>query len=297
MRAFAAARCAKLLSNASTIGQSAFSNIPRVCTPDDKAIRTPNSDTPYSMAALDLRPEPMGLTIPPIEEGCYYSVQLIDFYTHNFSCIGSRTTGNGGRNFMIAGSGWKGEQPKGITQVNPAETELMMAFYRTRLFNPEDLDKGKVVHAGYKVQPLSAFLDQPAAKAAPAIDFIQPLTPETQKTSLDFFKVLDLRCRLTLLASAQTRVATSTSIRIQCIPALFPGNIRPDSNRRANDTNRSNDEYRIERRSRCRCRYARPGGAGPEGSRRRYGAFAHGSAQRQRRRVHGGACAHRRPPR
>ncbi len=39
-------------------------NIPRVFTPDDKAVQTPNSDTPYSMIGLDLRAEPIVLTVP-----------------------------------------------------------------------------------------------------------------------------------------------------------------------------------------------------------------------------------------
>jgi len=39
----------------------------------------------------------------------------------------------------------------------------------------------KKVQAGYKVQPLSAFLGQPAPKAAPAIDFIKPLSPAEEK--------------------------------------------------------------------------------------------------------------------
>lgn len=49
----------------------------------------------------------------------------------------------------------------------------------------------KKVQAGYKVQPLSAFLGQSAPPAPPAVDFIQPLTPATQKTSLEFFNVLN----------------------------------------------------------------------------------------------------------
>lgn len=43
-------------------------NIPRVFTPDDKAIQTPNSDTPYSWIGLDLRAEPIVFTVPPIEK-------------------------------------------------------------------------------------------------------------------------------------------------------------------------------------------------------------------------------------
>lgn len=140
-------------------------NIARVYTPEDKTIQTPNSDTPYSMAGLDLRAEPVVLTVPPIDKGRYFSIQLIDLYTHNFDYIGSRTTGNDGGNFLIAGPGWNGTTPNGVTKVIRSETALAIAAYRTQLFNPGDLDNVKRIQAGYKVQPLSAFLAQPAPKA------------------------------------------------------------------------------------------------------------------------------------
>ena len=90
-------------------------NFARLYTPDDRAVQTPNSDTPYSWLGMDLRTEPLVLTIPPIDEGRYFSVQLVDLYTHNFDYIGSRTTGNDGGHFLIAGPGWQGEAPAGIT--------------------------------------------------------------------------------------------------------------------------------------------------------------------------------------
>jgi hypothetical protein len=166
-------------------------NIPRVYTPADTAIQTPNSDTPYSMIGMDLRAEPMVLTVPPIEKDRYFSIQLIDAYTFNFDYIGSRATGNDGGSFVIAGPGWKGEMPKGVKKVIRSETELLIAAYRTQLFNPGDLDNVKKIQAGYKAEPLSAFLGQPSPKAAPAIDFIKPLTPDEEKTSLEFFNVLN----------------------------------------------------------------------------------------------------------
>lgn len=170
-------------------------NIPRVFTPEDKAIQTPNSDTPYSFAGLDLRAEPMVLTIPPIEEDRYFSVQLIDLYTHNFAYLGSRATGNSGGNFLIAGPGWKGSKPKGIAKVIRSETELVFAPYRTQLFNPGDLDNVQKVQAGYKVQPLSAFLGKAAPPAAPKIEFLTPLTPDQQRNSLEFFHILNFVLR------------------------------------------------------------------------------------------------------
>src|SRR5262245_62574520 len=84
-------------------------NTARVYTPDDKAVQTPNSDIPYSTIGADLRGDPLVLTFPAIEKGRYFSAQFIDSYTFNFAYIGSRTTGNDGGSFLLAGPHWKGE--------------------------------------------------------------------------------------------------------------------------------------------------------------------------------------------
>ncbi len=181
-------------------------NIPRVFTPDDKAVQTPNSDTPYSWAGLDLRAEPVVFSLPEIEQNRYFSVQLIDYYTFNFAYLGSRTTGNGGGNFMIAGPGWKGETPPAITKVITCETELALALFRTQLFNPDDLDNVKKIQANYKVQPLSAFLGTPPPGAVPDARFIPPLSPEEQKSSLDFFRILDAALQFCPVNSAETEL-------------------------------------------------------------------------------------------
>jgi hypothetical protein len=166
-------------------------NSARLFSPADKAVQTPNSDTLYSMLGADLRAEPIVITVPAMEKERYFSVQLIDWYTFNFDYIGSRTTGNGGGNFLLAGPGWKGETPKGIDKVFQSETELAFPGYRTQLFNPGDIENVRKIQAGYKVQPLSEFLGQPAPTAAPTIDFIKPLTPAEQRTSPEFFNILN----------------------------------------------------------------------------------------------------------
>src|SRR5688572_7077908 len=143
------------------------------------------------MAGADLRSEPVVRTVPAIEKERYFSVQLIDYYTFNFDYIGTRTSGNGGGSFLLAGPSWKGATPKGIKKAFRSETELAFPGYRTQLFNPDDLDNVRKVQAGYKVQTLSAFLGQPAPTAAPAIDFIKPLTPAEEKTSPEFFNILN----------------------------------------------------------------------------------------------------------
>ena len=166
-------------------------NIPRVYTPEDKAVQTPNSDTPYSMLGMDLRAEPIVLTIPVIEKNRYFSVQLVDQYTFNFDYIGSRTTGNDGGIFMVTGPNWKGEIPDGIQKVFKSETEFALAIYRTQLFDPTDIENVIKIQEGYKVQTLSEFLGQPAPPAAPQIDFITPVYKNDEKTSMEFYNVLN----------------------------------------------------------------------------------------------------------
>jgi len=141
----------------------------RVYTYEDTAVSTPNSDTPYSLLEADLRAEPLVLCMPQIDPKRYYSVQLVDMYTFNYGYIGSRTTGNEAGCYLLAGPAWRGDAPPGIAKVFRSETPFSLAIYRTQLFGPSDLDALKRVQAGYRVQPLSAYLGQPAPPPAPAI--------------------------------------------------------------------------------------------------------------------------------
>ena len=155
-----------------------IANEPKVYTPADTAIVTPNSDTPYSFLFMDLRAEPVVLCVPEIEKDRYYSVMLTSQYTFNFGYIGSRATGNGAGCYAVAGPAWKGDTPKGVKKVFTSETDFALATYRTQLFNAADIDNVKAIQAKYEVKPLSAFLGQPAPAEAPSIDW-----PKIDKTT------------------------------------------------------------------------------------------------------------------
>jgi hypothetical protein len=143
----------------------------RVATPADTAVVTPNSDTPYSLMWLDLRAEPIVLCVPEIAKDRYYSIQLISQYTYNFGYIGSRATGNSSGCYAVAGPEWTGDRPDGIGKLFQSETQFALAIYRTQLFDPADIEKVKVIQGQYKVQPLSAFLGEPAPAAAPTVEW------------------------------------------------------------------------------------------------------------------------------
>ena len=146
-------------------------NEDRVFTYKDTSIITPNSDTPYSLLWLDLRAEPMVLSVPAVEKPRYYSVMMCDGNTYNYGYIGSRATGFEPGDYLVAGPDWKGETPAGIKQVFRSTTQFSLAAYRTQLYNPDDMPNVVKIQAGYKVQPLSAYLKRPAPPAAPAVNF------------------------------------------------------------------------------------------------------------------------------
>lgn len=166
-------------------------NEARLYTPADTVMQTPNADTPYSQLGADLRSEPLVLSVPDIDSKRYYSLQFIDAYTYNFAYVGSRTTGNNAAHFLLAGPGWKGPTPAGIAKVIRSDTDFAFVLYRTQLFDSADLDAVRKVQAGYKVQPLSAFLGQPAPKPLAPIQFIKPLSEKEERDSPAFFDVLN----------------------------------------------------------------------------------------------------------
>lgn len=159
-----------------------------VFTYKDTAVVTPNSDTPYSMLGLDLRAEPIVLSVPAIEKERYYSVQLVDGNTYNFGYIGTRATGPEAGSYLVAGPDWKGDKPEGIGKIFRSTTQFAVAIFRTQLFNPADIDNVRKIQALFGAQPLSAFLNQPAPPAPPAIDF-----PKIDKdlAKKEFFEYLD----------------------------------------------------------------------------------------------------------
>ncbi len=165
-----------------------ISNEARVFTYKDTAVVTPNSDTPYSMLWLDLRAEPMVISVPAVDKKRYYSVQLTDGNAYNYGYIGSRATGSEPGDYLVVGPDWQGEKPAGIKQVFRSTTPFALSIFRTQLFNADDMPNVEKVQAGYQARPLSAFLNQPAPPAAPKIDFL-PAT--TAGIKANFYEYLD----------------------------------------------------------------------------------------------------------
>ena len=165
-----------------------LTNEARVFTYEDTSVVTPNSDTPYSFVCMDLRTEPLVISVPAVEKRRYYSVQLVDANTFNYGYIGSRTTGNGPGDYLVVPPEWKGETPPGIKKVFRSSSQFSVAIFRTQLLSPKDMPNVVKVQAGYQVRPLSAYRKQPAPPAAKALNFPR-IDKELARSN--FFEYLD----------------------------------------------------------------------------------------------------------
>ncbi|MNQ45482.1 hypothetical protein D3C85_592650 [compost metagenome] len=150
-------------------GFNRFRHYSNLYTPKNREIVTPNNDTPYSWAWLDLRSEPQVLSVPAVAEDRYYVHQLVDQYTHNFAYVGVLSTGREAGDYLIAGPGWTGATPVGIKTVLRSETEIVMVLGRTALKNAEDMPAVRALQQQYRLRSLHEYAGTPAPAAAPAI--------------------------------------------------------------------------------------------------------------------------------
>jgi hypothetical protein len=141
-------------------------------SPKDTDIVSPNNDTPYSYAWVDTRAEPWVLTIPKIEEKRFYTSQWDDLWGFVLDNPGSVEDGNDGVKVLLASPTWKGQLPSGVKRVIQGDTEFLGTLTRTQLLEPTDLPNVEKIQKEYKLQPLSAFLGEPAPIAAPAIEWM-----------------------------------------------------------------------------------------------------------------------------
>jgi hypothetical protein len=173
-------------------GFNCFRHYDRLFTPADTDVRTPNNDTPYSWAWLDLRAEPILFSAPAVPDR-YYVNQWVDLYTHNFAYTGTRATGREAGTWMLAGPNWQGEVPAGIRGVFRAETEIVMTLTRTGVDGEADIPAMKAVQAGFRLTPLSAYAGT-AAPPPPALDW--PVWDKARAEGLGFITYLNALLRV-----------------------------------------------------------------------------------------------------
>lgn len=115
------------------VGFNRFAHDRNLAGPGYKPFKTPNADTLYSNAYLDLRDGPVLLTVPPTD-GRYYTVNFLDLFG-NATNISARTHGTEGGRYLIAPVGWEGPVPKGVELFRVTQP-IMWILMRIEAENP-----------------------------------------------------------------------------------------------------------------------------------------------------------------
>lgn len=156
--------------------------------PEFKDVVRPNNDTLYSMAWLDLRAQPIVITVPEIKDR-YYSVQLVDMFTNNFAYIGTRATGTDAGSYVIAGPQWKGVQPVDAKAVFRSESNFVYCIIRTQVDGPKDVPAVLALQQRYRLTPMNVFLGRSRVPAASGITF--PVYDARRAKSAGFIDLLN----------------------------------------------------------------------------------------------------------
>jgi hypothetical protein len=124
--------------------------------PEFKQIATPNNDTLYAQAFVDLSREPMVVSVPAVEKDRYYVLQLWDVNGDTFAHIGTRTTGRDAGHYALVGPNWQGSLPAGIKGIKSNYNNLAI-WCRIGVRVPDDVKNAQAIQDQLRLTPLSQF--------------------------------------------------------------------------------------------------------------------------------------------
>jgi len=122
-----------------------FRHIAQLADHRARSVTTPNNDTFYSSAWLDLSLEPMFLTVPPVGD-LYYSYAFMDLFTNNFAYVSHRLHGGEPPTHMIVGPAWTGDAPSEVKLLR-APTNSVWLLGRILVDGPDEVDRVRILQA------------------------------------------------------------------------------------------------------------------------------------------------------
>ena len=132
-----------------------------------RAVVTPNVDTIYTQAFLDVGTEPMLYGVPQTDR--FFNVQVLDAWTNTAAVLEAPGL------YAITRSDWQGELPEGVQRIN-VPTNRVWTIARIVLSGQEDLPNVRAIQDKMQLMPLSAYqMDRwtaPAGTYDPAYDFV-----------------------------------------------------------------------------------------------------------------------------
>lgn len=136
-----------------------------LATEKNREVTTPNNDTLYASAFLDLAAGPVILTMAEIA-GRYHSVAILDMQTDNLAILGTRT-GSAGSRYALIASDYTGPIPKGTIPLRLAARDCWL-LARVIVNGAEDVEAAAQALQGITLEAPDAALT-PFEAPAPAL--------------------------------------------------------------------------------------------------------------------------------
>jgi hypothetical protein len=130
-----------------------FAYARRLLGPETKFV-SPNNDTLYVIAMLDVRQGPVVLHVPDTHDR-YYVLQFVDAWSNNFAYIGRRATGTAEASFQLTDRSYDAPVPDGMTVVR-APTGVFTIVGPVQVDGEADLAAVQALQDQFTLTPLSA---------------------------------------------------------------------------------------------------------------------------------------------
>jgi hypothetical protein len=151
-------------------GLNSFVHARRLVIPRIHAITTPNNDTFYSQAFVDLTRGPVQLTVPDVGAR-YQSVAIMDMFTNNNAVLGRRTPGGAAGTWTLVGAGMPAPQGARVVRVATPHAWLLV---RTLVDGPDDIDAAHKAQDGLVLDgPPAGSFPPTATRGAPWPDYFR----------------------------------------------------------------------------------------------------------------------------
>ena len=134
---------------------------------------TPQRDTLYSLGVLDLRREPIVISVPDVPKGEVYMLQMGDTSTETLPYISTHTTNNKAGDYVMVGPEFQGYLPADkFDGVITTRGQLVIMLGRTVVADDNDLTIPRDIQSGIKMQAMSQFIGTEAPAELPPLKFL-----------------------------------------------------------------------------------------------------------------------------
>jgi len=166
-----------------------FTHMRQLADHTTRFVTTPNNDTPYSIAWMNLAEEPIVLSTPDTD-GRYFVIELLDFFTNNFANIGKRTTGTAASSYIICSPNFTEELPSDLP-VYKSPTNSVWVIGRTLAKNEADMLEVHRIQDQFQLTPLPQWEEaSPTTKENSSAQEPSPITPE-REDMVNFFQIVN----------------------------------------------------------------------------------------------------------